>query len=125
MSHFVCAWTGSESAAMTAAPMSVRMETICCPPPVKKSILAQFLAHGPREREARREARRLDAEEMHESRHAVLRRPLDLEIGRGILGPCGLRTNAGIAGRERVVGQAGPVAANRRIEALGATRVDG
>src|SRR3954471_22438698 len=62
---------------------------------------------------------------MHEAGHAVPLRALDLEIGRRLARPRGLRPDAGVARRERVVGQPGPVAPDRRVEALGAARIDG
>src|SRR5882672_10246023 len=95
-----------------------------CAPPVVPGILAQFAKHDPGEREARGEAGRLDAIELHEPWHAVLRRPLDLEIRRRLAGSRGLRADAGIARRERTIRQSGPITPDGRIEPLGTSRID-
>src|SRR5205085_11116324 len=121
MSHLVCACTASPKP-RASAPTSILVPSMVLPP--WRRMLAQFLLHEAREREARGEAGRLDAIELHEPRNAVLARALDLEVRRGLAGPGRFRPDAGIAGREGAVGQPGPVAPDRRIEALGAARID-
>src|SRR5258706_14827428 len=54
----------------------------------------------------------------------MLARPLDLEVGCRILWSRGLRANACVAGCERAVRQARPIAPDRGIEALGTAWVD-
>src|SRR6267143_1406259 len=119
MSHLVCA-CAAKPKAKASAPTSVLVLSMV--PPWRR-MLAQFLAREPRQGEACREAGRFDAIELHEPRHAVAARALDLEVGRRLARPGGLRPDAGVARRERGVGQAWPVAADRRVEALGATRI--
>src|SRR2546421_1923490 len=119
MSHLVCA-CAYQPKARASAPISVFALSMLLPPWPR--MLAQFLAHAPREREARREAGRLDAVELHESRHAMAARSLDLEVGRRLAGSRSLRPNARVARRERAVGQSRPVAADRPGETIGAAR---
>src|SRR6185503_1247605 len=90
----------------------------------RKQSLAYFPRHHPGEGERGGEPRRLDAEEMHQSGDAVLARSLDVEVGRRLAGAGGLRADAGVAGRESAVGQSGPVAPDRGVEAIGPLRVD-
>src|SRR5690349_2574697 len=61
---------------------------------------------------------------MHEARDAVAARSLDLEVARRLARSRGLRPDARVAGRERVVGTAGPVAPDRRVEARRARGID-
>src|SRR3954468_6731963 len=61
---------------------------------------------------------------MHQAGHAVLLRSLDFEIRRRLARAGRLRPDAGVTRCERTIGQAGPVATNRCVEALGAGRVD-
>src|SRR5206468_569597 len=60
---------------------------------------------------------------MHQSAHAVLARSLDEEIGCRLARSSGLRPDARVARQQRAVGKRWPVAPDRGIEALGATRV--
>src|SRR5256886_3905362 len=60
---------------------------------------------------------------MHQPAHAVLARPLDEEIGCRLARSSGLRPDARVARQQRAVGKRWPVAPDRGIEALGATRV--
>src|SRR5690349_19836321 len=90
-----------------------------------RGILFDLSQHRIGEGKRRGEAGRLDAEEMHQARDAVLARALDLEVGRRLAGARGLRPDAGIARQQRALRQARPVAADRRIEALCAARVHG
>src|ERR1051325_8114916 len=121
MSHLVCACAATPKP-RAIAPASIFVPSMVVPP--WRRMLAQFLSHKAREREARREPGRLDAVELHEPRHAVLARSLDLEVGRQLARARGFRPDAGVAGRERIVGQSWPVAPDRGIEALGAARID-
>src|ERR1051326_4985973 len=120
MSHLVCACAAldaARAAATGARAMSVFLIMIF--PGVRtRGMLAQFLQHEPRQGEARGEAGRLDAEEIHQDGVAVLARAMDLQVGRGVLRARGLRPDAGVAGSERPVGKRGPVAADRGVEAL-------
>src|SRR5437868_1272074 len=61
---------------------------------------------------------------MHQAGDAVRARPLDYEVGRGLLRRSDFRPDAGVARRERTVGQPRPVAADRGVEALRAARID-
>src|SRR6184192_2725405 len=112
MSHLVCA-CADQLKAKASAPISVFVLSMVLPP--WRRMLAQFLAHAPREREARREPGRLDAVELHEPRHAMAARSLDLEIGRRLAGSRGLRPDARVSRRERAVGQPRPIAADCRV----------
>src|SRR5213080_886188 len=60
---------------------------------------------------------------MHQPAHAVLARSLDEEIGCRLARSRGLRPDARVARQQRAVGKRWPVAPDRGIEALGATRV--
>src|SRR5581483_4483612 len=67
---------------------------------------------------------RLDAEKVHEPGNAVPARALDLEIRSRLPRARGLRADARVAGRERAVGKARPVAPDRGVETLRPPRVD-
>src|SRR5437764_13000114 len=58
--------------------------------------LADVIGH----RETRGQSRRLDAEKVHESRHAVRGRTLDHEVRRGLAGSATLGTYARVAGHQ-------------------------
>src|SRR5512134_333605 len=75
------------------------------------------------QRERRCQSRRLDAEQVHQPPHAVIARALHDEIRRGRVLARNLGADAGVARLERAVGQRGPVATDRGIEALGAPRI--
>src|ERR1044071_3493708 len=120
MSHLV--WACAVNAASAAAATKILFTGWISP--IGRAILAQLLQHHARQSERGGEPGRLDAEEVHQAGNAVPARSLALEVGRRRLRPRGLRTDAGIAWRKRRVRQAGPVAPDRRIEALGTLRVD-
>src|SRR5581483_11117322 len=69
--------------------------------------------------------RRFNAIEVDEAGDAVLVRPLDEEIRRRLVGSADLGTNPGIAGLQRALREARPVAADRGIKALAAARIHG
>src|SRR5215212_4899515 len=119
MSHLVCACAAPVARSAAARTVAVLIEYPSC----DRGILAQFVEHGAREGEARGQSGRLDAEHVHQARHAVLARALYMEVRCGLARAGGLRADAGIAGRERVVRERGPVAADGGIEALRAPGV--
>ena len=62
------------------------------------------------------EARRFDAKQIHQARHAMVARPLDKKIRCGCVGAMDLGTDAGVARRQRTIAQAGPVFAHFAIK---------
>src|SRR6266513_923741 len=131
MSHFVCAnpW---EVASASAAATSVLISMISSSegraakfvrPPVRASI-AEKLEYRVSDRERRGEARRLDAEQIDEARDAVVGRPLDEEIARGLAAPLELGPDSGIRGLQGAVLVARPVAAYGLVKNLRALRID-
>ena len=84
--------------------------------PSRGSVQQSF--HVIRDRERRREARRFDAVEIHETVDAVIARSLNHEIGRRRSGTVDLRPDAGVARLQRAVLQARIVAADRGVESL-------
>jgi hypothetical protein len=70
------------------------------------------------------QARRLDAQQVHQSGDTVLRGPCDDEIGCFLTGADDLRANAGIGGLESDVHHVWPVLADRFLEMLGTGRID-
>ena len=64
------------------------------------------------DRQRRRQAGRLDPEQLHDARTAVLRRPGDVEIGAAAAGARELRPHAAVGRQQRVVAEARPVAAD-------------
>src|SRR5438128_8345269 len=120
MSHLVCAnpW---EVASASAAATSVLLSMISSSegraakfvrPPVRASI-AEKLEYRVSDRERRGQARRLDAEQIDEARDALVGRPLDEEIARGLA-----------ARLQGAVLKARPVAAYGLVKNLRALRVD-
>src|SRR5207237_8438735 len=91
MSHLVCA-CADQPKAKASAPISVFVLSMVLPPWPR--WLAQFFAPAPREREARREAGRLEAVELHGSRRAMPGRSRDLEVGGRPPGSPSVRPNA-------------------------------
>src|SRR5574341_2073807 len=77
-----------------------------------------------RDGERRGQSRRLDAEEIDEAGDAVVARPGDGEILRGLAGPGGLRPDAGIAGLQGAVPESRVIAADGRVEGRFAARVE-
>src|SRR6266850_623844 len=125
MSHLVCAWTVPHRASAAAAMRLLR--NIFIPSYLisrEKQILAYFPRYHVGQGERGRQSRRLDSKQMHQAGHAMLARALDLEVRRGLARPGGLRPDAGVARQQRAVGQSGPIAPDRRVEALRAARVD-
>src|SRR5262249_37423722 len=77
-----------------------------------------------RERERRGQARRFDAEQADEPRHAVFGGTRDQKVGLRFAGAAQLRPDAGIVRHQRAVGQARPITANAGVETVGAARID-
>src|SRR6266480_5615892 len=90
----------------------------------KGASIAEKLEHSVSDRERRGEARRLDAEQIDEARDAVVGRPLDEEIARGLAARLELGPDSGIRGLQGAVREARPVAAYRLVKNLRAPRVD-
>src|SRR5690242_5752961 len=65
----------------------------------------------------RREARRFDAIEVHQARHAMCIRPLHQEVGRGLTGAADLGPDAGIARLQAAIPKPRPIAADGGVEA--------
>src|SRR4051812_14990300 len=118
MSHLVCACTVK---AAKSAPNRIVLDFMT----ILRSagILTYFLQHGARQGERRGESRRLDAEQMDQTRDAMLARPLDVEVRCGLPSARGLRPDSRVAGQQRAIGQARPIASDGRIEAVGAARI--
>src|SRR5436309_6021981 len=131
MSHLVCAnpW---EVARASAAATSVLISMISSSegraakfvrPPVRASI-AEKLEYRVSDRERRGQARRLDAEQIDEARDALVGRPLDEEVARGLAARLELGPESGIRGLQGAVLKARPVAAYGLVKNLRALRVD-
>src|SRR5437773_2905394 len=90
----------------------------------KGASIAEKLEHSVSDRERRGEARRLDAEQIDEARDAVVGRPLDEEIARGLAARVELGPDSGIGGLQGAVLKARPVAAYGLVKNLRALRVD-
>src|SRR5215813_2043004 len=76
------------------------------------------------ERQRAGEARRLDAEEVHDAREPVLGRPLDHEIRRRLPWTRQLRPDPAIVGHERAVRQPRPIVADALVESERTAGID-
>src|SRR5512132_2423376 len=88
------------------------------------SICGKPLRDVLRDGERRGQAGRFDAEEVDEAGHAVRLGSLDHEVARRLVRRLDLRADTRVIRVQGVVGQVGPVAADRGIEQLGAAGVD-
>src|SRR5436190_13105367 len=75
------------------------------------------------DRQARRQPRRFDAVEVHQSGDAVRLGTLEHEVARGPAGPLQLRPNAAVRRRQRAVLQRRPVAPDGCVERRAAPRI--
>ncbi len=85
---------------------------------------ASAVDHRVADRQRAGQPGRFDAEEVDETRDAMVARPRHDEVRRLVLGPHDLRSDPGIARREPPVREPRPVLADRGVEAVGAARVD-
>jgi len=76
------------------------------------------------ERKARSQPGGFDPEQIDQPRHAVVRRPGNNEIRRRLARAADLGPYAGIAWRQRAIGEIGPIAADRGVKLVAAGRID-
>src|SRR5690606_23375762 len=86
--------------------------------------LVQQCCHLFPQGEAGGKTRRLDAEQADEACHAMLHRPLQLEIRRGRAGPAELGAHPGVAGHQALGLATGPVALDRPGKLFGQVLID-
>src|SRR5258706_4477335 len=131
MSHLVCAhpW---EAASASAAATSVLISMISSSegqaakfgrPPAVASI-AEQVAYSVADRQSGGQARRFDAEQVHQAGNAVVGRALDKEIARRLAARLQLGPDSGIRRLQRAVLQVRPVAAYGVVENFRASGVD-
>src|SRR6266852_6649841 len=131
MSHLVCAhpW---EAASASAAATSVLISMISpsegqaakfVRPPVGASI-AEQVANSVADRQSGGQARRFDAEQVHQAGNAVVDRALDKEIARRPAARVEFGPDSGIRRLQGAILQVRPVAAYGVVENLRAAGVD-